>query len=153
MMRNLDIEVKNISSDTASASYPELIGVCHTKNISVENIQRTFIAISRGYQSDIDGETAIVTTGMLNSPDKVFVNGRQIDERSFELHVEINRYDGPMAANVPWQAFITMQLGILKKGTYELIVSEQIRQFKDIKNPVENSLIASSENAMKFICD
>lgn len=151
-MRDLDTEIINISSVETYESYPVLMGVCQSKNMTAENIQRTFIAISSACQGDADGEVAIVTTGMLNSPDKVSANGRRLDENSFELNIEINQYAGPMAANVPWQALIKMQLGALEKRTYELIVYEKMQQFTDMKNPEQSSNITTNESSMKFIC-
>jgi len=95
---------------------------------------------------------AIVSTGALNTPDQVSVTGSRRYRDSFDLDLEIRRFDGPMAANDPWLALIRMELGLLEPGSYRLTVHETAMRFTDIRHPETATEPMTTERSFGFVC-
>lgn len=93
----------------------------------------------------------LVSTGVLNTPDRVAATGVRRDGR-FEIALELRRFDGPMAANDPWIAVVRAELGRLDQGSYRLNVQQTVLRFTDIEHPELTSDPVVTERSLDFDC-
>ena len=96
---------------------------------------------------------AIVSTGLLNSPDTLSATGGRAAERMFEIDLEICAFDGPLAANDPSIALLRMELGSLERGAYELVVRTTVSRFTDRQQPERGTNPTAREERLQFHCE
>jgi hypothetical protein len=94
---------------------------------------------------------AIVRTASLNSPDRVVVTAVKRRPGSTRIELEILRYIGPMAANVPWFALIRVEIGLPKAGANEIVVCETTFETTDPQAPRTKSAAATNEERVSFL--
>jgi len=95
---------------------------------------------------------AIVSTGVLNTPDQISASGRRRDGSSFEMNLETRRFEGPVAGNDPWVALVRMELGSLEPGAYQLVVKETVLRFAQLHHQERATNPTMSERRMSFKC-
>lgn len=118
---------------------------------STADLYRRFGGSSAGCRAQ-EKVAAVVSTGVLNTPDRVNATGRRRDGNSFEMNLEIRRFEGSIFANDPWIALIRMELGSLDPDAYELVVQETVLHFTESQHPERASNPATSERRMRFSC-
>jgi hypothetical protein len=95
---------------------------------------------------------SIVSVGLLNSPDQVTASGGSSGLQRFEMNVEVRAFTGPLAANDPTIALISMKLGSLEPGSYELAVHCTRLRFREINHPERATSPMTSDRIMTFNC-
>lgn len=93
----------------------------------------------------------IIRSERLNSPDRITVTGVERRPGGLRVEVQIQRYAGPMAANDPWFALISLEFGLPKAGVNEVLLSETTREFADsaVGEPIR---VGNVEHRLRFTC-
>ena len=131
MIETLEPKIERIPFDAAITSDSVVQVVPIEAGDSAVDLYRRFGGVSNACRAGED-VAAIVSTAILNTPDHVSATGGRRDDVTFEIEVEIRRFDGPIRANDPWIALIRMDLGPLHAGVYELIVRETEFRFSEM---------------------
>lgn len=151
MIEPLETTIERIPSDTGLGSGSSVLVVPAGEGESTARLYRRFImapAICRAPERVV----AIVSTGVLNSPDQVGATGRRGEGNSFETDLEIRRFEGSMRANDPWIALVRMELGSLEPGSYQLMVKETVLHFRDRLRPECAIDPSTSKRRVSFDC-
>jgi hypothetical protein len=151
MIEPLEINTTRIPSDQGLAGGPLIMVVPSLKSAPTDELYLRFGNAPVSCRSQ-ESVAAIVSTGALNSPDRVAATGGRLDEGVFELVLEIRAFDGPLAANDPWIALVRVELGALKPGEYQFVVRETVLRFTDLDHPESATDPATSERRISFDC-
>jgi hypothetical protein len=87
---------------------------------------------------------AILRTPLLATPDRVNVVAASWTAEVLALELEIRRFTGHLAANDPWTALVSVELGTLEPGSYKVSVRTTSLHFAELQrpetaaNPIEN---------------
>ena len=147
----IEIDVTRVPSGGDLDGGPVIVLVPSGNSVSPADLYRRFKEAPTSCRSQ-EGIVAIVSTGVLNTPDQVSVTGRRRDGNSFEMSLEIRRFEGPLAANDPWLALVRMELGSLEPGAYQLVVQETVLRFTELHYPERATNPTTSEQRMSFNC-
>jgi hypothetical protein len=96
---------------------------------------------------------AIMRTQPLASPDQAAVAAASWTGSVLAVDLEIRRYDGYLAANDPWIALVSLELGRLEPGPHEVAVRTTVLHFTDLLHPEAATDPASSEQRFRFECN
>jgi hypothetical protein len=151
MMEQLKTSVLAIPSDTAVGPNAVMLVVPAGEGASSADLYRQFSGSSFICPAN-EQIVAIVSTGVLNTPDQVSATGRRPEHSSFVMDLEIHRFEGIMRANDPWVALVRMELGCLEPGTYQLVVHETEFRFSEMRRPERANRRATSKREMSFDC-
>lgn len=151
MIERLEIDITVVPSGGELESGPAIIVVPAGDGASTSNLYRRFREAPASCRPR-EVVVAIVSTGLLNTPDQVSATGCRRDDNSFELNLEVRRFEGPLAANDPWFALVRMGLGSLEPGAYQLTVQETVLRFMDLHHPERAINPTTSEQRMSFNC-
>jgi hypothetical protein len=78
---------------------------------------------------------AIIRCDPLSAPDEIRAMESARDGQIFRVTLESRRFTGALLANVVTVAVIEVDLGSLKPGAYDLVVTETKLHFQDLQNP------------------
>lgn len=78
---------------------------------------------------------AILRSTLLSTPDEIRITKVSCDGPIFLIELEIRRYEGDLAANVPTIALVQVELGRLAPRDYQVVVTETTLYFMDLKHP------------------
>ncbi len=148
---NLDVAVTRIPSDAEVSSQLEAMVVALSGGTTVEERYRRFHDAPAPCPRRQPAE-AIVAVGTLNSPDQVEAAGTRIAPDAFRIALDVRRFDGPLAANDPWTALVSMALGSLEAGSYTLVVQESVSRFTEHNRPETATGRETTEHAIAFEC-
>jgi hypothetical protein len=151
MIELLETSVERIPSDTGLGPDSAVLVVPAGEGASTADLYRRFSGAPASCRAR-ERVVAIVSTGVLNTPDQVSATGRRRDGNSFEMNLEIRRFEGSLRANDPWIALVRMELGFLEPGTYQLVVQETMLRFMDLHHPERVTDPTTSEQRMSFDC-
>ena len=151
MIELLETSVERIPSDTGLGSNFAVLVVPAGKGASTVDLYRRFSGVPASCRAR-ERVVAIVSKGVLNTPDQVSATGRRRDGNRFEMNLEIRRFEGSMRANDPWIALVRMELGFLEPGTYQLVVQEMVLRFMDLHHPEQAIDPTTSEYRISFDC-
>jgi hypothetical protein len=150
VIESLETSVEGIPSDTGRGSDPAVFVIPADRGSRTVDLYRhldTAVACRAG-----EAVVAIATTGVLNSPDRVEATGARRDLETFELDLEIRRFEGSIRANDPWIALARVELGSLDPGSYLLIVRETALRFTDPARPETATDPTATERNFSFAC-
>jgi hypothetical protein len=147
----LETSVEGIPSDTARGSDPSVFVLPADPGSSTADMYRRFSGSPSSCRAR-EGVVAIVSTGVLNSPDRFSATGGRRDVTNFEMDLDIRRFEGSIRANDPWIALARMELGSLEPGSYRLIVRETVRRFTDLAHPEAATDPTKTERSFAFAC-
>jgi hypothetical protein len=94
---------------------------------------------------------AIIRSEELSSPDEIKVSGYKRDGEKFEIVLQQQKYTGALAANVVAEALIEIELGSLRKGTYEVAVTTIAFSFNDIRHPEKAVQLGTGLQVLHFV--
>lgn len=151
MMEPLGTSVEGIPSDTGVGPDAAVLVVAAVEGTSTVDLYRRFSGVPASCRAR-ERLVAIVSTGVLNTPDQVSATGHRRDGNCFEISLEIRRFEGAIDGNDPWIALIRMELGSLAPGAYQLVVQETVFRFTDLRHPERTTNLATSERRMNFAC-
>jgi hypothetical protein len=69
------------------------------------------------------------------------------------VDLEIRRFEGDLAANDPWIALVSVELGRLKPGAYEVVLRSTVLRFQDLRHPEAATDPTVSEQRFRFECN
>ena len=151
MIETLEISIEPIPSETGLGSDPVVLVVPAEKGARTSDLYRRF----GGSPADCRAQeemAAIVSTGALNTPDHVSATGRRHNSNSFEMNLEIRRFEGSIRANDPWIALVRMEIGSLERGPYQLVVQLTEFRFTELQHPERATNSVTSERRTSFNC-
>ena len=151
MIEDLEIDITPVPFGRDLEDSPAMLVVSSGADASTADLYRRFREAPAHCRSRTR-VVAIVSTDVLNTPDQVSATGRLRDGSSFEMNLEIRRFDGPLAGNDPWVALVRMELGFLEPGAYQLIVLETVLRFTELHYSERAANPTTSEQRMTFNC-
>jgi hypothetical protein len=151
VIESLEIDVTCVPSGGDLEGGPAIMIVPAGDSASTSDLYRQFREAPASCRAR-EGVVAIVSTGVLNTPDQVSATGRRRDGYGFEMNIEIRRFEGPLAGNDPWLALVRMEIGSLEPGAYQLAVQETVLRFMDLHHPERATNPTTSEQRMSFNC-
>lgn len=151
MIETLETSIEPIPFDAVIPSASGMQVVPIEPGESTVDLYRRYGEVSYACRAGTD-VVAIVSSGILNTPDHVSATGGRRDDVTFEIDVEIRRFDGPIRANDPWVALIRMDLRSLDAGAYELVVRETEFRFSEMNHPERAIDPTTSERRLSFEC-
>jgi hypothetical protein len=150
-MEPLGTSVEGIPSDTGSGTDPVVLVVAAVEGASTVDLYRRFSGVPASCRAR-ERLVAIVSTGALNTPDRVSATGCRRDSNCFEMSIEIRRFEGAIDGNDPWIALVRMELGSLDPGAHQLVIQETVFRFTEFHHPERATNPATSERRMRFNC-
>jgi hypothetical protein len=96
---------------------------------------------------------ALIRTPTLSSPDHVRIVAASWTASVLIVELEIRRFEGELAANDPWIALVSVELGRLDPGAYEIVVRSTFLRFLDLRHPETATDPTVSEQRFRFGCN
>jgi hypothetical protein len=96
---------------------------------------------------------AIIRTPPLSTPDRVAVSATSWLASVLTVDLDIRRFDGTLFANDPWIALVSVELGPLDPGAYEVVVRSTVLRFQDLRHPETATDPTVTEQHFRFECD
>lgn len=93
---------------------------------------------------------AVVSLGIIDSPDEVEVHEARLEDRRLFLLVHVRDFEGRLAANVLRLALAIIDLGDLSPGRYEATVQVDRYPFTEYEHPETATFDASSSHRLQF---
>lgn len=147
----INISITSVPSGEGIEFGPRMMVVPAEPGVATTNLYRQHIEAPQACRAR-EPLVAILRTDMLKTPDRVAVTGSRATDTRFEVDIEIRRYDGPLAANDPWVALISVDLDSLEPGTYQLVLQETVLRFTELHQPDRATNPTTSERRMSFNC-
>ncbi|UCF91852.1 MAG: hypothetical protein JSW39_26875 [Desulfobacterales bacterium] len=151
MIEPLETSVERIPSDAGLGPHSVVLVVPAAEGTRTADLYRRFSGASANCRAR-EAVVAIVSTGVLNTPDRVRATGRRRDGNRFEMNLEIRRFEGSIRANDSWIALVRMEFGSLEPGTYQLVVQATVLRFVDLHHPERATNPTTSEQHLSFSC-
>jgi hypothetical protein len=147
----LTISVTRVPAGSGLEPGPGLVVGSAEHEASTAELFERFSRKSSGCQLG-QRTVAIISTGVLDTPDQVMASGSRRDRHGFDVNLEVRDFDGPMAANDQWLALVRMELGYPEEGSYQLTVYETVLRFTDIGHPEAAEKVRTAEWRFSFRC-